>query len=124
MRSLVLFILLMGSLQAQTTTVIVIDYPHGEERLVLESNGSARLYYGALPQHQNVKPGTFDLQQIRRQLQGKLHPNQPRELWSDPKATCGMVTFVESQKPRTDYLIFNEEQFAKKLFRRARNNIE
>ncbi len=101
---------------------ISIDYPHGETRLLVERSGEAFLYYGALPSFQKVRSGTFDTEILYKQLETRLHDNVPREEWSNPRATAGMVIIAYQDQSEEDYLIF-DEQYAEQLFREARENI-
>ena len=119
-----LFFLQMGC-NGKTSSIqsISIDFPHGETRLVVRRNGEALLFYGALPQHQKVKNSTFDIDALYKQLQTRLHDNVPREKWPNPKSKAGMVTINFDNKAKKDYLIFDEEKFAERLFSKAKMNI-
>jgi len=101
---------------------ISIDYPHGETRLLVERSGEAFLYYGALPSFQKVHSGTFDTEILYKQLETRLHDNVPREEWSNPRATAGMVIIAYQDQSEEDYLIF-DEQYAEQLFKEARENV-
>lgn len=101
---------------------ISIDFPHGETRLVVWKNGEAALFYGALPQHNVVKTGIFDVENLYKQLQLRLHRNGPREEWPNPTSTSGMVQIKFKDKGNKDYLIFDEKAFAEELFSKARLN--
>ncbi len=105
-----------------SVTSVSIDFPHGETRLLVQRGGEARLFYGALPQHRIVKKGTFDVDDVYRQLRSRLHDNVPREEWPDPKATAGMVTISFADKTKKDYLIFDGD-FAQLLFEEAESNV-
>ena len=102
---------------------ISIDFPHGETRLLVQRNGDAFLFYGALPQHQRIKNGTFDIDELYKQLQGRLHDNVPREKWPNTRSRAGMVQIRFQGKYKRDYLIFDEEVFTDRLFSKARKNI-
>jgi len=102
---------------------IVIDYPHGETRLHIWRSGEALLFYGARPQHQEIRSNTFDFEELYKQLKTRLHDNIPREEWPNPQSTAGMVTITLSDKSETDYLIFDEEELADRLFSKAKKNI-
>ena len=103
---------------------LTIDYPHGEDRLMLRADGEAVLYYGALPQSQTVENGIFDLEQILEQLKPKLCPNTPREEWDNPNSTAGMVTIRYAGSRSEDvFLIFDQSRFAERLFSKAKRHV-
>jgi hypothetical protein len=101
---------------------ISIDFPHGETRLLVRSDGEAFLYYGALPSFQRVRSGTFDVEILYGQLETRLNDNVPREEWSDPGATAGMVIITFKDQSAQNYLIF-DRHFAEQLFKKGRENI-
>lgn len=107
----------IGSIQS-----ISIDYPHGETRLVVQKNGEALLYYGALPRHQKIKNGSFDVDALYKQLRPMLHSNVPREEWPDPKSVAGMVIIRHDNNIQSEHLVFDAEEFTERLFNEARNN--
>lgn len=108
---------------ASTIESISIDFPHGETRLLVQRNGEAFLFYGALPQHQKIKNGTFDIDELYEQLQERLHDNVPREKWPNLQSRAGMVQIRFHGKHQRDYLIFDEEVFTDRLFTKARTNV-
>ena len=119
---MVLLILGIGCNESsESIESISMDFPHGETRLLVQRDGEAFLFYGALPSYQKIKKGTFDLDQLYKQLQVHLHENGPRENWPDPKAKAGMVTIRFKNKSQKDYLIFDED-LAKSIFDKARQN--
>ena len=102
-------------------TTIVLDFPHGETRLLIRQDGETRLYYGALPQSQIVKPGLFDIDEIADQLQPRLSkvvPAEERPLGQP----YGMVTLQLTDGSQQDYFIY-DGAFAEALFQKARENI-
>lgn len=101
---------------------ISMDFPHGETRLLVQRDGEAFLFYGALPSHQKIGKGAFDLDELYKQLQSHLHENVPRENWPNPKSKAGMVTIRFKNKSQKDYLIFDED-LAKIIFDKAKKNI-
>ncbi len=109
--------------EAGSIESISIDFPHGETRLLVQRNGDAFLFYGALPQRQRIKNGTFDIDELYDQLQGRLHDNVPREKWPNPRSRAGMVQIRFQGKYKRDYLIFDEEVFTDRLFSKARKNL-
>lgn len=102
---------------------VIIDFPHGETRLVVWSNGKASLFYGALPQSETIRTGTFDVEELYERLRPRLHRSGPREEWPDPHATYGMVQVKFEDESERDYLIFNERGLAEELFGKAKQNI-
>lgn len=109
--------------QSGTIERIIMDFPHGESRLMVERNGTTYLYYGSRPQFEVVSPGTFPIDTLFDSLKTRIHENRPREDWPDPQSTAGMVTVVYESGEERDYLIFDEFEFARQLFGRARLNI-
>jgi hypothetical protein len=101
---------------------IHFSYPMGETALLVRSNGESSLFYGALPQHQMIKQGIFDVDELNDQLKTRLHDNVPREEWPDPKSEAGMVNILFENGTKKAYLIFDEQVFAEQLFRKAREN--
>lgn len=102
-------------------TSIVMDFPYGETRLLIQRDGEARLFYGALPQSQIVKPGTFDIDEIAAELQPRLSkvvPAEERPLGQP----YGLVTLEFTDGSRQDYLIY-DGAFADELFQTARENV-
>ena len=111
------------SCNAASIKTIDMDYPHGTDRLMVKDNGDTFLYYASLPQHKKIKKGTFTVDELYNQLKGRLHDNAPRETWPNPKSTAGMVQIRFDDGRQKDYLIFDEEEFAGEIFKRARENI-
>lgn len=108
---------------ARSMESISLDYPYGETRLLVQRSGESFLSYGALPQRQTIKNGTFDIDELYGQLRERLHENIPREKWPNPKSKAGMVKIRFKDKGEKDYLIFDEEAFTERLFAKARNNV-
>jgi hypothetical protein len=107
--------------RANSVTSVSIDFPHGATRLLVKRDGRAYLFYGELPQHQEIEPGTFDIDDLFIDLQGKLNPVLPAE--NRPLgAAVGMVQFRFQDGSQKDYLIYDAD-FAKSLFAMARANI-
>lgn len=107
--------------KADLPTSIIMDFPHGETRLHVNNDGTAYLFYGALPQHEVVRPDTFELDNLFNDLQDKIHPNAPLEERPAGQA-YGMVTFRFSDGREEDYLIYDGD-FAETYFEIARANI-
>ena len=111
------------SINSPVIESISIDFPHGETRLAVWKNGEAALFYGARPQHEIVRAGVFNVQELYKQLQPRLNPNVPREDWPNPSSTAGMVQIRFKEQDKIDYLIFDEKAFVEELFSKARQNI-
>lgn len=102
-------------------TSIVMDFPHGETRLLIRRDGEALLFYGALPESQIVKPGLFEIDEIADELQPRLSkvvPAEERPL----DQPYGMVTLQFTNGSQQDYFIY-DGAFADELFQTARENI-
>jgi hypothetical protein len=109
------------SARADKVTNISIDFPHGETRLLVKREGRAYLFYGALPQRQEIEPNTFDIDDLFNELQERLNPVLPAE--NRPLGEpYGMVQIRFQDGSEKDYLIYDGD-FAEKLFERARANV-
>ncbi len=111
-----------GETDAERASIIDMDFPHGETRLQIRRSGEGALYYGALPQHEVVKPGLFDIDELHKELRSRLNPNLPREEWPDPKAKAGMVNIRYGDGSRKSFLIYDGD-FAEGVFKKARANV-
>ena len=109
------------SKRAEMPTTISMDFPHGETRLLVKEDGTAFLFYAALPQHEVVRPNTFELDQLFNELQDKIDPNAPMEERPVHEA-YGMVTFRFSDG-REDVCLIYDGAFAEAYFEIARANI-
>ena len=107
--------------RAEMPTTINMDFPHGETRLLVNEDGTAFLFYASRPQHEVVRPNTFELDELFNDLQDKLNPNVPMEERPVHDA-YGMVTFRFSDGREEDYLIYDGD-FAEAYFEIARANI-
>ena len=105
----------------RSVALITLDFPHGELRLLIQRDGDTRLFYGELPTYRAVKNGTFDIDEIFKQLQTRLHDVVPAE--NRPIGQpYGMVTLVFSDGSKQDYMIY-DGVFVKELFKVACANI-
>jgi hypothetical protein len=86
--------------------------PYGGCRLTIRGDGSATLFFGALPQHVNVQAGTFDLPELRTRFESIARRAQNR---NELKPPVGGVRF---QNNAAD-LYFNDAELANTLLRRA-----
>lgn len=101
---------------------ISFDYPHGETRLTVSSNGESHLFYGARPNGQSIKKGVFSTKEVYEQLSSKWHENVPREKWPNPNAIYGMVQIKFKDGQLKDFLIFDEKKYSEATFSKARAN--
>jgi len=102
---------------ANPVTYIILDFPHGALRLLVQRDGDIRLFYGALPTYRTVKNGTFDIDELFQELQTRLHEVVPAE--DRPIGQpYGMVTVEFSDGSRRDYLIY-DQVFSEGLFKAA-----
>lgn len=107
-----------------TIDMFIMDYPHGEHRIHVKKSGEAYLYYGAGPKSQTIKTNTFSADGLFITLKEHLHPNVPREEWPNPKSQAGMVTIRYTDGTQENYLIFDLSELTKKIFERAKQNID
>ena len=114
--------LLTVSCNAASIKTISMDYPHGTDRLLVRASGETMLFYGAL-MGKSIKPGIFTVDELYNKLKGRLHKNAPTETWPNPLSTAGMVQIGFSDGTQKDYLIFDEEEFAEGIFKRAKENV-
>jgi hypothetical protein len=102
-------------------TAIIVDFPHGALRLLVQRDGETRLFYGALPADRAVKSNTFNIDDLFGQLQPRLHDNVSAE--NRPIGQpYGMATIEFSDGSEQDYLIY-DEKFAVELFQAACANL-
>ncbi len=97
-------------------------YPEGATTLYVERSGQSRLTYGALPQFQQLKTGTFNIDDLYQHLLPRLHENTPKEEWPNPKSEAGTVTIIYSNDARKIYLLLDANKFTEELFSEARKN--
>ncbi|WP_434340067.1 hypothetical protein [Motilimonas cestriensis] len=120
---IILYVPLLQGEEQPELTRFIMDYPHGEERILSNSDGAAYLYYGAHPRAQVIKKGTFSPLSLYHQFKAHLQENQPGEKRSDSNATYGMVTLVYSDGSTSSHLIFDVKSLAERVFREAHDNI-
>jgi hypothetical protein len=116
--SLVFFLPLLGSLQAGSipAPIVTFDMPHGGCRLLVNSDGSGSLTYGALPAWIKVKPGTFQPAALVDELRRVAIPQSDGEHPRPP----GSVSFGTSEEP----FLFGDKELARINFRKALSNAE
>ena len=107
---------------ADNLDTLIMDYPHGAERIVVKSSGEAYLYFGAGPGFRTIERGTFTPAQLYERLRSYLQPNLPRENRPDPSATYGMVTLIYRDKREATYLIYKAEEITSEIFAKANRN--
>lgn len=118
-----LWALMLSACNTDTTLVtrIIVDFPHGALRLLVERDGDTRLFYGELPTSRAVQSSAFNIDDLFQQLQSRLHDNVPAE--NRPVGQpYGMATIEFSDGSKHDYLIY-DETFAVELFQTACANL-
>jgi len=116
--ALAFFLLLIGPLKAESipAPIVTVDMPHGGCRLIVNSDGSGSLTYGALPAWIRVKPGTFQpaalVDELRRVAIPQSGDEHPRPL--------GSVSFGKSE----ELFLFSDKELARVNFLKAFSNAE
>lgn len=105
-----------------SVTGIIVDFPHGALRLLVQRDGDTRLYYGAHFTHRVVQSSAFNIDDLFQQLQPRLHDNVPAENRPIIGQPYGMATIEFSDGSEQDYLIY-DESFALELFQAACANL-
>lgn len=105
----------------RSVALIALDFPYGGLRLLVQRDGETRLFYGELPAYQAVKKGVFDIDEVFKHLQTRLHNVAPAEDRPIGRP-YGMVTLGFKDGSKQDYLIY-DGVFAKELFKVACANI-
>ncbi|MCK5236411.1 MAG: hypothetical protein KAR06_05425 [Deltaproteobacteria bacterium] len=114
-----------GSKQAASISkikTITIDYPVGGQRLHIEDNGRARLFYGEGTTSRKIAMGTFTADGIYSELKERLHEKTDKENWADPEATAGVVKIHYMDTGVIEYNIFNEDEYVNALYAKAKKN--
>jgi len=101
-----------------------MDYPHGEQRIMVKRSGEAYLYFASSPSFKIIRKNTFSVDELYRSFEEHLHPNVPREQWPDPQSQCGMVTLRYADDREEDYLIVDMLEFTTQIFDKAKKNAE
>jgi hypothetical protein len=69
----------LGAIAQQGNDVsLSVDMPSGGCRLTVQPNGSASIYFGAMPRRVNAAPGTFSFEQLVASLRAKSYPQSAR----------------------------------------------
>jgi micrococcal nuclease len=102
---------------AEHSTLIVIDMPHGGQRIHVQRDGSGHYTYGALPTQGRFPAGTFDFAALHSQLAG-LAEAERRQAAGD----YGTVIFCRGAGDCSDILYFYDKKHADRLFRLAYEN--
>jgi len=111
-------VLASGAATAGEVSSISLDFPYGELRLLVQRDGEAHLFYGALPSSPVLAAGTLDIDTLFAQVQPKLHPVVPTE-----EQPFGMVTISFTGGGSRDYLIYDGDFAATLLGAACRNRI-
>lgn len=96
--------------------VVTFDMPHGGCRLIVHSDGSGSLTYGALPAWIKVKPGTFQTSALADEFRRVAIP-QPGGVQARPS---GSVSFGTSK----ELFFFDDKKLAQGSFLKALSNAE
>jgi hypothetical protein len=91
---------------------LTIDMPYGACRVTVLEDGSAMLFYGALPQHVRVKNGTFNVDDLNASIRNHLRVEADRLKLVPPVGSVRLGSQAET-------LWFNDEAFAKSIFHKA-----
>lgn len=112
----ILALLLPAALKAESVaaTIVTLDMPHGGCRLVVRSDGSGSLAYGALPGLIRVKPGTFEPAGLADDLRRVAIPQSDGEHPRPP----GTLRFAGSD----ELYLFADKEFARANFLKALSN--
>lgn len=100
----------------------IMDYPHGEQRIMVERSGKAFLYYGSRASFKTIKKNTFSIDKLYKVFKNNMHANVPREEWPNPKSKAGMITLVYKDGTDEDFLIFDMPEVTQKIFDKAKEN--
>ena len=92
--------------------VVAVDMPYGACRLVVREDGTASLYYGALPQSIEVRAGTFDPVSLAAELTSRSLPSNERDERAKLAPPIGSVQLGKGNKARW----FNDAGYAQRLF--------
>lgn len=101
---------------------ISLDFPHGSLRLLVQRHGESRLFYAAAPTARTIKPGTFDIDTLARQLTPRLHEITSSEA-RPPQQPYGIVTLGFQDGTKKEYR-FTDAAFAEDLLTTACANLE
>jgi len=102
-------------------TRIIVDFPHGALRLLVQRDDKVRLFYGELPTSRAIQNSIFNIDDLFQQLQPRLHDVVSAE--NRPIGQpYGMATIEFSDGSEQDYLIY-DGTFAVELFKAACANI-
>lgn len=89
-----------------------VSLPGGGCTLAIREDGTAAIFYGALPRLVRVMPGTFNFDQIVLEFRSNAYPHSDRSLHGEP---AGTVSFPES----SELHFINDAAFARSLLERA-----
>ena len=97
---------------ARSCRRITVIVPRDAWRLSVETNGSARINFAALPQTADVRAGTFRFRSLHSELAGKVIPTEERE-------RAGTVEFTDARSDRKVLRYLSDDGYAAALFERA-----
>lgn len=116
--ALLLFLLLPVSLWAESfpSPIVSFDMPHGGCRLMVNSDGSGVLSYGALPTQIRVKPGILQPSVLVGKLRGAAIP----QFEGERPPRYGSVKFGVSE----ELFWFDDRELARANIRKALSGVE
>jgi hypothetical protein len=97
---------------ARSCRRIMVIVPRDAWRLSVETNGSARINFAALPQTAEVRVGTFRFRRLHSELARRATPTEKRE-------RAGTVEFTDARSGRKVLRYLSDEGYATDLFERA-----
>lgn len=89
-----------------------VDMPHGGCSLNVGQDGRASINFGAMPRFVHVAPGTFDFEQLVRDLREKSYPQSTGRRTGVP---VGSVSLPASR----DLLLIDDEKLVNSFLQRA-----
>jgi hypothetical protein len=98
--------------EANPSSRLIVDMPHGACRLEVDSDGGGSLAYGAMPRWVYVRPGTFDFKKTKRVLRDKSYPQSER---TAAAARVGTLSLPGSE----ELLLIDDHALVEKLMVQA-----
>jgi hypothetical protein len=96
--------------QADPAMWLTVDLPYGGCRLIVRRDGTATIYFGAMPRWVTVARGTFNFEQLEKILRAKSYPQSDK----DPIPLPGTLSFPDSTT-----LVIDDYRLVRSLLERA-----